>query len=116
MSDHPKERQIPLILIAVGVVVYVLAALVHAGPDGVGATLPAVLMIGIVQTAILIGAAILVATMLSVSFGPIPSAALKFAGAALVSGLVWAFVSGSDEAPPIAFGIGPGSISLAGRF
>src|SRR5687768_744249 len=92
MSDHAKERQVPLILVAVGAALYVLAAFVRTGPAGVGPTLLAVLIGGIVQTAILICAALLVATLLGVSFGTVPSAALKFAGAALASGGVAAVI------------------------
>lgn len=92
MSDHAKERQIPLILIILGVGLYVLAAFIRTGPAGVGPTLLAVLIGGLVQTAILIGAALLVATLLGVSFGSVPSAALKFAGAALASGGVAAVI------------------------
>jgi hypothetical protein len=86
MSDHAKERQIPIILVALGFTLYVLAAFVHTGSQGVGPTLVVVLVGGAVQTAILIGAALLVGTLLSVSFGSVSSAALKFAGAALASG------------------------------
>jgi hypothetical protein len=86
MTDDSRERKIPLILIAAGVLIYVAAAFARAGSAGVGATLVGVLIGGAIQTALLIAAALVVGTLLKVSFGDLPSAALKFAGAALVSG------------------------------
>lgn len=86
MSDHAKERQIPAILIVVGLGLYVLGAFLHAGTGGVGGTLVAVLIGGAIQTAILIGAAFIVSSLMSVSFGDPPTAALKFAGATLAAG------------------------------
>ena len=35
MSEHSTERQIPLILIGVGLLLYAIAAFVHAGTAGV---------------------------------------------------------------------------------
>lgn len=92
MAEHAKERQIPLALIGLGVALYVVAAFVRTGAAGVGPTLVAVLIAGAVQTAILIGAAFLLATVLNISFGDVGSALLKFAGAALVSGAVGALI------------------------
>jgi hypothetical protein len=85
MNDS-KERKIPLIMIAAGLALYLLAAFMHAGPSGVLPTLLAVLVVAVVQTAVLIGAAFIVAAMMSVSFGDVQSAILKFAGITLASG------------------------------
>jgi len=92
MSDHAKEQKIPLILVGIGFTLYVLAAFVRTGSAGAGPTLVGVHIGGIVQTALLIVAALLVGTLLSVSFGSVPSAALKFAGAAVLSGGVGAVI------------------------
>jgi hypothetical protein len=92
MATDAKERQIPLVLILVGLALYVLAAFVRMGPSGAGATLVGVLIIGTVQTAILIGAAFLVAAVCSVSFGDVRSAILKFAAATLLSGGIGAVI------------------------
>ena len=81
MSDHAKERQIPVILILVGDALYVVAAFVRAGSAAVGPVLAAVLIGGVIQTVLLIAAAFLVAAVLPVSFGDARSAVLKFAGA-----------------------------------
>jgi len=92
MSDHAKEQKIPLILIAIGFSLYVLAVYLPKGASGVGPTLLAVLIAGIVQTAILIASAFLVGTLLSVNFGAFSSAVLKFAGAALFCGGIGAII------------------------
>jgi hypothetical protein len=92
LSEHATERQIPLILIAVGLCLYAIAAFVHAGAVGVGVLMVAVIIGGIMQTVLLIGAAFLVATFLSVSFGDFRSAILKFAGAALAAGGIGAVI------------------------
>ena len=92
MNDDAKERQIPATLIVVGIGLYVLAAFVHTGPSGVGPTLLAVLIVGSIQTAILICAAFLVAMFLNVSFGDARAAILKFSGATLVSGGIAALI------------------------
>ncbi len=47
-----------------------------------------VIIVGLVQTILLVIAAIIVATALKVSFGEVPSAILKFAAAALASGAI----------------------------
>jgi hypothetical protein len=92
LPAHATERQIPLALIGVGLVLYGVAALVHAGTAGVVPVLLAVTIGGAVQTILLITAAFLVATILNVSFGDFRSAVLKFAGAALASGGVGAII------------------------
>ena len=86
MSEHATERRIPLILIAVGLVLYAVAAFIYAGTRGVLPVLLIVIVGGFIQTVLLIAAAYLVATFFSVSFGDFRSAILKFAGAALASG------------------------------
>lgn len=92
MSDHPKERQIPYVLIAVGLAMYAIAAIAFAGPRGVAPTLLAVSIGAVVQTALLIAAALIVGSVLSVGFGTMQSAALKFAAVSLVSGGVGVLV------------------------
>ena len=92
MPEHAKERQIPLALIGLGLALYVVAAFVRAGAAGVGPTLLAVMIGGVVQTVILVATAFLLATVLSISFGNVGSAILKFAAAALVSGAVAALI------------------------
>lgn len=94
MSDHPKERQIPSALIAVGLAMYAIAAIAFAGPRGVPPTLLAVSIGAAVQTALLIAAALIVGSLLSVGFGTMRSAALKFAAVSLVSGGISALVPG----------------------
>lgn len=86
MADHPKERQIPLALIGIGLALYVLAAFVHAGAAGVGSLLISALIVGAVQTILLILAAFLVASVMSISFGDARSAVRKFAGATVFGG------------------------------
>src|SRR4051812_35859224 len=92
LSEHATERQIPLILIAVGLALYAVAAFMHAGTRGVAPVLFIVTIGAIIQTVLLILAAYLVATFLSVSFGDFRSAMLKFAGAALASGGLGAII------------------------
>lgn len=92
MSEHAKERQIPLILIAVGLALYAVAALVHAGTAGVAPVLAAVLIGGVIETILLIIAAFIVAFFLKVSFGDFRSAILKFAAATLASGGLGAII------------------------
>jgi hypothetical protein len=81
-----------MILIGVGVALYVTAAMVHAGTAGVAPLLIAVMVAGTIQTILLIGAAFLVSTMLSVSFGDFRAGVLKFSAAVLVSGGVGAII------------------------
>ncbi len=88
MADHPKERQYPLILIAAGILLYLLGALIHAGTAGILPTFTAVIELGVLQTVLLVVAAIIVATVLKIGFGDVGSAALKFAGAALFCGAI----------------------------
>ena len=92
MSEHATERQIPLILIGLGVVLYAIAALVNAGSRGVVPVLLIVIIAGVFQTILLIIAAFIVAAVLRVSFGEFRSAILKFAGAALASGGLGAII------------------------
>jgi hypothetical protein len=92
LTDHAKERQIPLVLIGLGLALYVVAAFVRTGPQGVGPTLLAVLLGGVAQTAILVAAAFLLATVIGISFGEVGPAVLKFAAAALVGGAVSALI------------------------
>lgn len=99
MSSHATERQIPFVLIGVGIVLYVVAAIVHAGTAGVAPVLTAVLIGGSVQTILLIAAAFVVSSLLSVSFGDFRAAVLKFSAAVLASGglgailPVWGFLA-----------------------
>lgn len=103
MSEHSTERQIPLILIGVGLLLYAIAAFVHAGTAGVAPVLFAVVVGGIIQTILLIGAAFLVSAVLSVSFGDFRSAILKFAGAALASGGLGAIVPAGGIVASVVF-------------
>ena len=86
MSDHPKERLIPSVLIVIGAALYVAAAFLYGSKAGVGATLLAISIGGAIQTGLLIAAAFLTASLLQISFGDLKAAALKFAGASLVGG------------------------------
>jgi hypothetical protein len=92
LSEHATERRIPLILIAAGLVMYAIAAVIHAGPAGVAPVLFMVVLGGIVQTILLLVAAFLVAMFLKVSFGDMNAAVLKFAGATLASGGLGAII------------------------
>jgi hypothetical protein len=92
MAEHATERQIPQILIGVGLVCYAIAAFVHAGTRGVMPVLTAVAVGAAVQTALLICAAFIVAAVLNVSFGDFNSAVIKFSGAALCSGGLGAII------------------------
>lgn len=94
MVEHPKETQIPLILTAAGLALYVVAAFVRTGAGGVGATLTAVLIGAAIQTVLLVVIALIVGTLMSVSFGSIGSAALKFAAASIASGGIAALLPG----------------------
>jgi hypothetical protein len=86
MADHPKEKQIPLVLIVVGALLYVLGAVVVGGSGDALPTLIAVAVGATIQTVILIVSAFIVAAILNVSFGDSKSAILKFAAASLVAG------------------------------
>jgi hypothetical protein len=103
MSEHATERQIPLSLIAVGLVLYAVAAFLHAGTRGVAPVLFIVTIGGVFQTVLLIIAAFLVATLLSVSFGDFRSATLKFAGAVLASGGLGAIIPLGGIVPSVVF-------------
>jgi hypothetical protein len=92
VSEHATERQVPLILIGVGLVCYAIAAFAHAGTNGVAAVLLIVTIGAIFQTFLLILAAFVVATILKISFGDFKSAILKFAGAALAAGGLGAII------------------------
>ena len=93
MADDAKEKSIPLALITLGVALYCVAAFVHVGPAGAGATLMLVTIGAAVQTVLLIVAALIVGSLMGVSFGTVPSAVLKFAAATLFAGGLGALVS-----------------------
>jgi hypothetical protein len=92
MAQHATERQIPQILIGLGLVCYAIAAFVHAGTRGVMPVLTAVAIGALIQTILLICAAFIVAAVLNVSFGDFNSAVVKFSGATLASGGLGAII------------------------
>jgi hypothetical protein len=92
MAEHATERQIPQILIGVGLACYAISAFVHAGTRGVMPVLTVVAIGALIQTILLISAAFIVASFLSVSFGDFNSAIVKFCAATLLSGGLGAII------------------------
>lgn len=92
MSEHPKEKEIPLILAAIGLGLVCLGGSIHSGRAAAPTMMGAVLM-SLVETGLLIVAAIVVARLLNIAFGDLKSAALKFCGIAL-------FCAGFDTLVP----------------
>jgi hypothetical protein len=79
MAADPKDKQIPLALMGVGVLVLVAQGLFFAGAAGAGATLAALAVVTAIGTAIMVFAAIVTARLIGASFGELGSAVLKFA-------------------------------------
>lgn len=102
MNDEAKDRQIPIVLIVVGLILYAIAAFTRSGPAGAASVVVAALVLGLVQTVLLTLAAFIASSIMGISFGELPTAALKFAGVALVvgglsailpwAGLIWLVV------------------------
>ena len=85
MAEFAKERQIPLILIGVGLGLFAISAFVHTGAHGVVPTLTGVIIACFIQTILLIGAAFVLAMLLKESLGEVQPAGLKFAAAVIAS-------------------------------
>ncbi len=86
------ERKIPSLLIAGGLVLYVVAALIRAGTGSVMPVLVAAIVALVVQTILLIASAFVIAAILRISFGDSNSAMLKFAAAVIASGSIEALI------------------------
>lgn len=87
-AEHKQTsaKRLPLILIGVGLLLYLLAAVIHPNDAGVFATMLAVVIIGVVQTVLLVAAAFIVALLIKEGFDEVPTAILRFAAASLFSG------------------------------
>lgn len=93
MPGEAKETKIPLIGIGLGLALYLVRALAFPGASGFIRTLGSVLIAALISTVVLIIAALIVSTLLKVSFGDPRTAILKFAAASLLSGAVSSYVS-----------------------
>jgi len=85
-QKQASTKRLPLILIGVGLLLYLLAAVIHPNDAGVFATMLAVVIIGVVQTVLLVAAAFIVALLIKEGFDEVPTAILRFAAASLFSG------------------------------
>lgn len=86
LQKQASAKRLPLILIAVGFLLYFIAAIVHRSEAGLFGTMLGVVIIGIVQTVLLVAAAFIVALLIKEGFDDVPTAILRFAAAALLSG------------------------------
>ena len=104
-ADIAKEKQIPIILIVIGLIIWVIVGFARfdVGPLWI------VLIVGIdatVRTLLLIAAAYVTAGLMSVSFGDLRAAFLKFTAVVVFSGAVGAAIPfGGIIAAVVAFGL-----------
>jgi hypothetical protein len=79
MKNDPKDLQIPLVLIVLGLIIYGIGGFNRTGTNGAAAQVSGVLMAAGIGTAVMIFAAFVTASLVGVSFGELGPAALKLA-------------------------------------
>jgi hypothetical protein len=86
LARKNDANNVPLILAAIGVALYVLSGFIYKGKLS-GSELWLAIAIGaVIRTVLLVIAAIITATVAKISFGDLKSAILKFAGIILFAG------------------------------
>lgn len=109
MTDADKERKIPAVLIAVGVVLYVVAGFLRQGAGGIVSVLVFVGVASAVGVGLMVVAAFITAKITGTSFGELDSAVLKLSAIYLfpsaVAGLIPVPLLNSLVAAAIAFSL-----------
>ncbi len=92
MNEHAKEREIPIALIAIGVVLYVIAGYRIAGDRGVAAVFLFLTIGAGVGVALMLVAAFITAAITKQSFGDLRSGILKLSAIYLFPSAVGAMM------------------------
>jgi hypothetical protein len=104
-TEVAKEKQIPLVLTFIGLVIWVIVGMSKFGV-GPGTMILIVAIDASVRTVLLVGAAFVTAQMLGVSFGDLGAAWLKFAAVVVLPGAIGAAIPfGGIVGMVIAFGL-----------
>src|SRR5947209_13941161 len=95
MAEEAKERQVPLVLIAIGFTLYVVAAFSKLGTAGAGVVAVFIVVSTLIGVALMLGGAYLTAAITGTSFGDLRSALLKLAAIYLFPGALAVWMPGA---------------------